>query len=120
MATTTITEIYNLDPTNAKQPDVSVAVTVPVGSNGIAVMDAAAVQDRRFYYTSLNGSKYGAQIIGIGNLMVAGNYYFELLVGPNVFQLQPSRVGISSYIPNPDSVIKWVLKPYVSGQCNQL
>ena len=110
MARIAVTEIYNLDQTNPNN-GTSVRVTVPVGSNGIAVMDAAAMEDRRFYYTSLNGSEFGAQIVGIGNVMVepSGSYYFQLLVGTDPCNLQPSRVGISSYIPPPDSIIKWSL-----------
>ena len=122
-----VTEIFNLDPANPSN-GTSVTVTVPVGSNGIDVMDAAALEDRRFYYTSLNGSKWGAQIVGIGNVMVepSGSYYFQLLVGRDLGNLQPSSEGISSYIPPPDSIIKWSLTPYayflywlheINGQC---
>ena len=111
MCSIAVTEIYSLDANNISSEVASITVNVTEGSNGIAVMDVAASQDRRFHYTSLNGSQYGAQTVGIGNVMIepSGSYYMQLLVGPDRDNLVPSRVGISSYIPPPNSIIKWAL-----------
>lgn len=114
----TVTLIYDLG--NAVR---RTSVQVPQGSTGLDVMNEAAFKDSEFRFVSSNYSRDGSPsavaIFGLSNLYVpfqSGGFYLELLVGPDVNNLQPSGVGIGSLRPSPNSIIQWVIASSSSAE----